>query len=172
MEQYFYLDVNKVQQGPVDGSQLVKFGVTPTTLVWKQGMAQWTPAGQVPELAAIFNVLEEVQQPQQAPQFGPQVAQPNFYNQQAYNQAPQMPPPPDNYLVWAILATICCCLPFGIVSIVYATKVNGLYQMGQYQEALAASNSAKTWAIASAICGVIIGIIYFFIGLAQGLMLR
>ena len=64
MEQYFYLDVNKVQQGPVDGSQLVKFGVTPTTLVWKQGMAQWTPAGQVPELAAIFNVLEEVQQPQ------------------------------------------------------------------------------------------------------------
>ena len=44
--------------------------------------------------------------------------------------------------------------------------------MGQYQEALAASNSAKTWAIASAICGVVIGIIYFFIGLAQGLMLR
>lgn len=47
MEQYFYLDVNKVQQGPVDGSQLVKFGVTPTTLVWKQGMAQdtcWTSA--------------------------------------------------------------------------------------------------------------------------------
>ena len=171
MEQFFYLDANNTQQGPVNASLLVSLGVTPTTLVWKQGMAQWTPAGQVPELAAIFNTLEEIQQPQQGPQFGPQVAQPNFCNQQAYNQPQQMPAPPDNYLVWAILATICCCLPFGVVSIVYATKVNGLYQAGQYQEALAASNSAKTWAIASAICGFILGIIYFFIGLLHGSML-
>ena len=163
MEQYFYLDVNKVQQGPVDGSQLVKFGVTPTTLVWKQGMAQWTPAGQVPELAAIFNVLEEVQQPQQGPQFGPQVAQPNFYNQQAYNQAPQMPPPPDNYLVWAILATICCCLPFGVVSIVYATQVESLYLQGRYEEAVDKSNKAFKWAIASAATIAAIMMLYVLI---------
>ena len=30
-----------------------------------------------------------------------------------------------NYLVQAILVTIFCCLPFGIVSIVYAAQVNG-----------------------------------------------
>jgi len=30
-----------------------------------------------------------------------------------------------NYLVQAILCTICCCLPFGIVAIVYAAQVNG-----------------------------------------------
>ncbi|MCD8166876.1 MAG: CD225/dispanin family protein, partial [Bacteroides sp.] len=31
---------------------------------------------------------------------------------------------PDNYLVWAILSTVLCCLPAGVVSIVYSVKVN------------------------------------------------
>lgn len=30
----------------------------------------------------------------------------------------------NNYLMPAIFATMCCCLPFGIVSIVYAAQVN------------------------------------------------
>lgn len=38
-----------------------------------------------------------------------------------------MPPKPDNNLVLAIICTICCCLPLGIVGIVKASKVNGLY---------------------------------------------
>ncbi len=31
---------------------------------------------------------------------------------------------PDNFLVWAILSTVLCCLPLGIVAIVYANKVD------------------------------------------------
>lgn len=34
---------------------------------------------------------------------------------------------PGNNLVWGILATVFCCLPFGIVSIVKASKVNALW---------------------------------------------
>ena len=37
---------------------------------------------------------------------------------------------PENYLVWAILCTVLCCLPIGIVSIVYSTKVSGLVVPG------------------------------------------
>lgn len=70
------------------------------------------------------------------------------------------PPKPDNYLVWAILTTILCCLPFGIVSIVYATKVDNLYFNGQYDEALAKAKSAKTWAIVSAGSGLLVLILY------------
>jgi hypothetical protein len=74
---------------------------------------------------------------------------------------------PDNYLVWAILCTVLCCLPFGIVSIVYSTKVSGLWAQGRYAEAQSASDSAKKWAIIGAIVGgviyVIIGILYAFI---------
>src|ERR1700743_3332843 len=53
---------------------------------------------------------------------------------------------PDNYLVWAILVTVLCCLPFGIVSIVYSTKVSGLGTQGRFAEAQAASENAKKWA--------------------------
>jgi hypothetical protein len=74
---------------------------------------------------------------------------------------------PDNYLVWAILTTVFCCLPLGIVSIVYSTKVSGLWSQGRYAEAQAASESAKKWAIIAAIVGAVVGVIvvilYFFI---------
>ncbi|MBN1125367.1 MAG: CD225/dispanin family protein [Sedimentisphaerales bacterium] len=50
-----------------------------------------------------------------------------------------------NYLVQAILITLCCCLPFGIVAIVYAAQVNGKLQAGDYQGALECSGKAKMW---------------------------
>ena len=57
-------------------------------------------------------------------------------------------PPPyvPNHLVWAILVTIFCCLPFGIVSIVYAAQVNGKLAVGDVDGARSASQNAKTWA--------------------------
>ena len=57
-------------------------------------------------------------------------------------------PPPHipNYLVQAILVTIFCCLPFGIVSIVYAAQVNGKLQAGDIVGARQASANARTWA--------------------------
>lgn len=75
-------------------------------------------------------------------------------------------PRPQNYLVAAILSTIFCCLPTGIVSIIYAAKVNGLYAEGRYDEAVAASKNAKTWFIVSLVIGLIVAILYFLFGLA------
>ncbi len=72
---------------------------------------------------------------------------------------------PDNYLVWAILVTVLCCLPFGIVSIVYSTKVSGLWAQGRYPEAQTAADNAKKWAIIGAVVGVaayVIGVILWF----------
>jgi len=92
-----------------------------------------------------------------------------FNAEQPQQTAPQQTyePKPDNNLVWAILTTILCCLPFGIVSIVYAAKVDGLWTSGQHAEARAAANSAKTWAIAAAVCGLVGSLIYIcFIGCA------
>jgi len=74
---------------------------------------------------------------------------------------PAHPPLPDNYLVWAIVVTILCCLPTGIVSIVYASKVNSLHKNGQYQEAKEAAESAKKWIQGSVALGVGIGILAF-----------
>ena len=56
-------------------------------------------------------------------------------------------PPPNNHLVWAILVTLFCFLPFGVVSIIKASAVNSLWAQGRWQEAHASAASARTWAI-------------------------
>jgi hypothetical protein len=59
-----------------------------------------------------------------------------------------MPPPGTtvpNYLVFAILTTVLCCVPAGIPAIVYAAQVNGKLQVGDLAGARAASNNAKLW---------------------------
>jgi hypothetical protein len=50
-----------------------------------------------------------------------------------------------NYLVFAILSTVLCCLPAGIPGIVYAAQVNSKLQMGDFAGAQAASKNAKMW---------------------------
>lgn len=55
-----------------------------------------------------------------------------------------------NHLVWAILSTLFCCLPLGIVSIVYAAQVDGRRAAGDIFGARAASDKAKFWALLSA----------------------
>ena len=58
-------------------------------------------------------------------------------------------------LVWGILTTIFCCLPFGIVSIVFAAQVSSKQAAGDYAGAMDSSRKARTWAIAAAVSGVI-----------------
>ena len=65
-----------------------------------------------------------------------------------------------SHLVWAILATLFCCLPAGIVSIVYAAQVNGKLAAGDLEGALRASNSAKTWTLISVALGLVAGVIF------------
>ncbi|HEX9826711.1 MAG TPA: CD225/dispanin family protein [Flavobacteriaceae bacterium] len=73
------------------------------------------------------------------------------------------PQRPSSYLALAIISTILCCLPTGIVSIVYATKVNGLYEDGKYDEAIRASKNAKTWGIISVIAAFLGFLLYILI---------
>lgn len=79
-----------------------------------------------------------------------------------------MGPRPNNYLVWAILSTLFCCLPAGIVSIIQAAKVNGLYDSGNYAAAQAASESAKKWAVISAAVALVLAVLYFILIAAVG----
>jgi hypothetical protein len=72
-------------------------------------------------------------------------------------------PPPENNLVWAILATVMCCLPLGIVALLKANKVDHLWYQGRYEEAQKAADDAKKWSIYSAVSVGLIVIIYFII---------
>lgn len=63
--------------------------------------------------------------------------------------------PINNYMVLSILTTILCCIPFGIVAIVYSSKVSKLLGFGDIQGAIEASNKAKMWGIIALICGIV-----------------
>ena len=144
----YYMHTGGQQLGPFEESELPSHGLTASTMVWREGMPDWVAASQVPELS---HLLPPSQQP---PCYQPQ---PGYGPQQPYGARPPMP---DTYLVWAILATLLCCMPFGIVSIVKASQVSTLYYQGNYAEARAASRAARNWAIASAVSSGAIVLVY------------
>lgn len=74
-------------------------------------------------------------------------------------------PAPNNNLVWAILTTVLCCLPLGIVAIVKAAQVNSLWAQGQHDAARKAADDAKRWSIWAAVAGVVVAVLYviFFV---------
>ena len=77
-----------------------------------------------------------------------------------------------NYLVFAILATVFCCLPAGIPAIVYAAQVNGKLQAGDLAGAQAASNNAKMWCLISLGLGlgiIVLYVILIMVGVLSGL---
>ena len=76
-----------------------------------------------------------------------------------------------NHLVWAILATMFCCLPTGIVAIVYAAQVDGKLAAGDIEGALRMSSNAATWSWVSFGLGMLFVLCYFglvFLGAVAG----
>jgi hypothetical protein len=65
-----------------------------------------------------------------------------------------------SHLVMAILATLFCCLPFGIVGIVFASQVGSKLAAGDYAGAQKASKSAATWSWVAIGLGLVGGILY------------
>lgn len=64
--EFFIIDHNGQQAGPFSFDQLVQKGISPETLVWKQGMADWTPAWKVEDLRAVLEAAEANQSNQNA----------------------------------------------------------------------------------------------------------
>ena len=93
--EFFIIDRNGQQAGPFSFDQLVQKGISPETLVWKQGMADWTPAWKVEELKAVLEAVEanqsnqKVQSNQKAQQQDYQKAQQEAY-QQGFQQGAAM----------------------------------------------------------------------------------
>jgi len=119
MKEYFYL-VNDQQLGPVKKDDLKKKNIKKDTYVWAEGMADWKPAGELPELKDIFKVVpppppkrpapppppvDKAVPPPKPPQPAtpqpppPQAPQPNASGPQYNTQPPPAnnPPPNPNY---------------------------------------------------------------------------
>ena len=80
------------------------------------------------------------------------------------------PPPvsgtPDNvpnYLIPAIISAI-CCLPLGIVAIIFAAQVNGKVATGDMAGAFNASKKAKMFSYIAIGLGIALWVCYFIFG--------
>jgi hypothetical protein len=72
--------------------------------------------------------------------------------------------PPKNYLAWAIVTTVLCCLPLGVAAIVFSSQVNSKWAAGDHAGALVASEKARKFTIASAVTGLALVVIFLAVG--------
>ncbi len=144
----YWTIINGVPAGPMSFEELTRVaGFGPDTPVWREGLPDWTTAGELPDTAHLFRMSRP--QPYVAASSGPMYA--------PGGPAPGMDPgaQPPTYLVWAVISTLCCCLPTGIVAIIYASKVSPLWQRGDYAGSREASEKAGWWTIISFVAGFI-----------------
>lgn len=134
--------------------------------------AETTVTGETAE--KVETVTETPDEPASDMQSGEGAADIRSYTATDYNSQYQTPPVYSNenqaepvnwvpYLVLAIISTVCCCLPFGIVSIVYAVKINNATNEGNNEEAQRAAKTARIWLIVSFVCGILATVIYMLI---------
>ncbi|WP_256788043.1 CD225/dispanin family protein [Frankia sp. AvcI1] len=64
------------------------------------------------------------------------------------------------YLWQSLVATLLCCLPTGIVAIVYATQTQTRLQAGNLAGAREASGRARRWCVISLIAFVVVLLVY------------
>lgn len=102
-------------------------------LAWKEGLPSWVTLAQLlsvpPEPSQVYTAAEK----------------------------PIIIVKPPSHLVGAIIATLLCCMPFGIVTIIYAAQVDSKFNAGDYVGAQNASSTAKTWLVVSIVLGLLFG---------------
>lgn len=79
------------------------------------------------------------------------------------NPPPYTGPAVPNYLVQSIIVTLCCCLPLGVVAIIFAAQVNTKLAAGDIAGAQEASSKAKMFCWISFGLGIAAIIISFLI---------
>lgn len=179
----YWINHNGVQFGPVEFEALKDMALTSQAYVWHEGLADWKKITQLPELQGCYVMagapaagpvatgepVDEEPAPRCAPAAddippipqeetvvtGQPYQQPQYQPQYQPHQE-EVPPCPPTNLVWGIIATVLCCMPAGIVAIVYALKVSSCYRQGDIKGAERASETGAWWCIASIILGIIV----------------
>lgn len=137
MKEYYYSDGIE-KHGPFTLKELQNHKIESDTLIWTEGMEDWKPAKDLPQISLLFDL--SVSPP---PAIIPPPSRSNldFLDDDFDDDRPM----PKTYLVEAILATFFCCLPFGVAAIVNAAKVETAYHNEGYRAAKRASENAWKW---------------------------
>ncbi len=87
----------------------------------------------------------------------------NYGGWQGNMDNPMLAMPPKNYMVWAILTTCLCNIICGIVAIIYSSKVNNYWVMGNKAAAYDAQKKTKIWCIAGVVVSFVLSVLYIIL---------
>src|SRR5690554_2029076 len=157
MRKFFYTDGTS-KYGPFTLEELKDKGISRDTKIWYEGLDQWKPAADVPELSEIIKSVP------------PPIAKEQSTDVHSMEYLRSLKPP-KTWLIESILVTLFCCLPFGIVGIVNAAKVESRFYARDIEGANRSSADAKKWTTISFWIGIAVGVIYLIVviaGVASG----
>lgn len=141
MKRFFYSD-GAEQFGPYSLEELKEKDIQPDTLVWYQGLDEWTPAIDAALLREELGLYhkpvidisdDELEKELEQAIRTEEVISPHSGSQRGI---------PKVWLVESILVTIICCQPLGIVGIIFGAQVEPKYRAGDLEGAKKASDMA------------------------------
>ncbi len=78
----------------------------------------------------------------------------------------------DTWLWQSIVATLLCCLPLGVVGIVFSAQAQSAMNVGNYEEARNKAGTARTMtliAVGVGLAAILIWVLFFFVGVGGAL---
>lgn len=119
--------------------------ITPDTMVWMEGEADWRPAGSFGELQSLFATSTGQEPPlYESPSYGdpqPLASSAVWQREKTFER----PPKPRTYLAWSIVVALLFSRIIGIIALVYSVQVSSCYYAGNYEGAAYASRKARFW---------------------------
>ena len=135
----YWIVENEERIGPMSAEELLARNVTDETLVWHEGLTDWTPLGLIDELSSKLAAAKSAQnianQDGSMPQQRATATESPVANTTKEENRP--PCPPSN-LVWAVISLLCCCFPLSVIAIIKK-----------------ASERAAWWTILSIVIGLV-----------------
>ena len=162
---YYYIDSDGVTLGPVDIEYFKEFNINGNSWVWYEGLPQWVNASTISEIQNYTKDNLPVSFSTSTRKDVVDITKENYNTpnkevisdeeiEELHSTAPK------TWLLESILITVLCCMPFGIVGIIYGSRVGSYWSQGLYAESLEASNKAGFWVRLAVMVTVILWLIY------------
>ena len=141
----YWIVENDTHAGPFSVETLKEMGISPDTYVWHKGLANWTKASDIPELACRLWTPPV-----------PDAVAGTIMPQSEHPGSPDDDKCPPNYLAWSIVTTILFCMPLGVVAIIYSAMVKRSWMEGNREKARKASENAAWFSNGAFVAGLIL----------------
>lgn len=176
MDEYWII-IDGVPKGPYAADVIRGMNLPASTPVWREGMTDWVYLQDVAELNAqqpeevVIVVEQEGMTPPPLPADDPMPQRPAPAEPASNGRAGAKPDgePATSYLGWSIASIILCCVPLGIVSLIYSLKVNSYNNAGDYERARKCSRTTELWLITTITLGLVLSPLVSLLQIASAL---